>query len=65
MRQTVAFDAASLDDFLTGFRGVPGLLEFMARNLEQQPDTGGSEIEQRNGCTIIQPDAWRRRASAR
>jgi hypothetical protein len=37
--RTVVFDAATLDDFLTGFRGVPGVIEAIAANLERrQPD---------------------------
>jgi hypothetical protein len=35
--RTVVFDAAVLDDFLTGFRGVPGVIEAIAANLERQP----------------------------
>lgn len=36
-RRTIVFDAATLDDFLTGFRGMPGVVEAIASNLEQRP----------------------------
>ena len=35
--RTIVFDAAVLDDFLTGFRGMPEVVEAIAKNLEQQP----------------------------
>lgn len=37
-RRTVVFDAATLDDFLTGFRGVPDIIEVIATNLERRPE---------------------------
>ena len=44
-QRTIVFDAATLDDFLTGFRGVPGVIEAIAANLERRPEirviTGG------------------------
>ena len=43
--RTVVFDAATLDDFLTGFRGMSGLVEAIASNMERRPEmrviTGG------------------------
>jgi len=36
-RRTVTFDAAPLDQLLTGFRRMPGLIEEIADNLEQRP----------------------------
>jgi hypothetical protein len=36
--RTVVFDAAVLDDFLTGFRGMPGVVEAIAANLDQRPE---------------------------
>lgn len=37
-QRTVVFDAATLDDFLTGFRGVPGVVEAIAAKLERRPE---------------------------
>ncbi len=37
-RRTVVFDAATLDDFLTGFRGVPGVVEKIAASMERRPE---------------------------
>ena len=36
--RTVVFDAATLDDLLTGFRGVPGVLQAIAASLDQRRD---------------------------
>lgn len=36
--RTVVFDAAILDDFLTGFRSMPEVVEAIAANLERRPE---------------------------
>src|SRR3954465_8541837 len=36
-QRTISFDAAMLDDFLTGFRGVPGIVEALAEQIDQRP----------------------------
>src|SRR3954468_17564766 len=45
-QRTISFDAAMLDDFLTGFRGVPGIVEALAEQIDKRPE--GRRI----GCTI-------------
>ena len=37
MVRTVAFDAASLDDLITALRGVPGILEALANQVQERP----------------------------
>ena len=37
-RRTVTFDAATLDEFMTGFRGMTGVIEAIAANVERRPD---------------------------
>lgn len=37
MVRTVAFDAASLDDLITALRGVPGILEALASQVQERP----------------------------
>jgi hypothetical protein len=36
-RRSVTFDAAILDQFLTGFRRIPSLIEDLADQLERRP----------------------------
>ena len=36
-RRTITFDAAVLDDFLTGFRGVPEIVEALAERIDKHP----------------------------
>ena len=36
-RCTMSFDALTLDEFLTGFRRMPGLIEAVADRLDQRP----------------------------
>lgn len=44
-QRTIVFDAATLDDFLTAFRGMAGLVKAIAVNMEKRPEirviTGG------------------------
>jgi hypothetical protein len=37
-KRTVTFDAAMLDDFLTGFRGVPGIMQALAEQIDTRPE---------------------------
>ena len=37
-RRTITFDAATLDDFLTGFRGVPEIVEALATRIDKRPE---------------------------
>ena len=36
--RTITFDAAMLDDFLTGFRGVPEIVEALATRIDKRPE---------------------------
>lgn len=36
-QRTITFDAAMLDDFLTGFRGLPGIVEALAERIDKRP----------------------------
>jgi hypothetical protein len=36
-RRTITFDAAVLDDFLTGFRGLPDIVEALAERIDKRP----------------------------
>ena len=37
-RRTITFDAAVLNDFLTGFRGVPEIVEALAERIDKRPE---------------------------
>ena len=37
MVRTVAFNAALLDDLITALRGVPGILEALANQVQERP----------------------------
>ena len=49
--RTVVFDAAVLDSFLTGFRGVPGLIETaeLPRTWNGDPKSGSSQADGDDG----------------
>jgi len=36
-RRTITFDAVVLDDFLTGFRGLPEIVEVLAERVDKRP----------------------------
>src|SRR3954466_13908246 len=44
-QRTITFDAAVLDDFLTGFRELPEIVEVLAKRIDKRPEvrviTGG------------------------
>jgi len=37
-KRTVTFDAAMLDDVLTGLRGVPGIMQALAEQIDTRPE---------------------------